>query len=337
MEQQETLGKRIAALRKNQGWTQEQLGEKVGVSAQAVSKWENDLACPDITTLPLLANLFGVTTDELLGVKQVEPHVVILDKDPEEAKGEFTFHVRRDRNIWQSVCFCVTAILICVTLILRAQTPLFNRPDVATWNYIWPLLVAGLGLAYIRYNAVFGIAALLFGIYEFIWFGWGVPFEIKWYVIVLIFSVAVLIRILLKKLGILPKRPRSEFRSQNQVQEYSDENDFIRTELSFSGNKVVYPRDTLKGMRMETNFGTYVMDLSGVRNFQDAVLDIEVNFGNVILLLPRCARVVRRNAETSFGALRITGDPDPDASQTVYVRGEVNFGNLEIQYPGTES
>ena len=42
MEQQMTLGKRIAMLRKNQGWTQEQLGEKVGVSAQAVSKWEND-------------------------------------------------------------------------------------------------------------------------------------------------------------------------------------------------------------------------------------------------------------------------------------------------------
>ena len=54
MEQQMTIGKRIAMLRKNHGWTQEQLGEKVGVSAQAVSKWENDQACPDITIIPLL-------------------------------------------------------------------------------------------------------------------------------------------------------------------------------------------------------------------------------------------------------------------------------------------
>ena len=86
MEQQMTLGKRIAMLRKNQGLTQEQLGEKLGVSAQAVSKWENDIACPDITMLPLLADVFGVTTDELLGLKPIESHVVILDKEPEEEK-----------------------------------------------------------------------------------------------------------------------------------------------------------------------------------------------------------------------------------------------------------
>ena len=76
MEQKETLGKRIAALRKEKGLTQEQLAEKVGVSAQAVSKWENDISCPDITLLPLLADLFDVSVDELLGVKPVEPHVI---------------------------------------------------------------------------------------------------------------------------------------------------------------------------------------------------------------------------------------------------------------------
>ena len=68
MENKETLGKRIAMLRKEKGYTQEQLAEKVGVSAQAVSKWENDVSCPDITLLPLLADILGVTVDELLGV-----------------------------------------------------------------------------------------------------------------------------------------------------------------------------------------------------------------------------------------------------------------------------
>ncbi len=85
MESKQTLGKRIATLRKAQGLTQEQLAEKVGVSAQAVSKWENDMTCPDITTIPLLADIFGVTTDELLGVKPVEPHIVILDKEGQGA------------------------------------------------------------------------------------------------------------------------------------------------------------------------------------------------------------------------------------------------------------
>ena len=49
--EQGTLGKRIAYHRKRLGMTQEQLAQRVGVSAQAVSKWENNLSCPDITIL----------------------------------------------------------------------------------------------------------------------------------------------------------------------------------------------------------------------------------------------------------------------------------------------
>ena len=62
-----TLGGRIAALRKAAGLTQEQLAERVSVSFQAVSKWENDVSCPDVLTLPLLADVFAVTLDELFG------------------------------------------------------------------------------------------------------------------------------------------------------------------------------------------------------------------------------------------------------------------------------
>ena len=64
---EETLGKRIMRHRKDLGLTQDQLAEKLGVTAQAVSKWENDQSCPDITMLPKLANIFGTTTDQLLG------------------------------------------------------------------------------------------------------------------------------------------------------------------------------------------------------------------------------------------------------------------------------
>ena len=81
MENKETLGKRIAELRKRKGMTQEQLGEKVGVSAQAVSKWENDLSYPDITLLPVLSDLLGASVDELMGVKPIDPKVIILDKE----------------------------------------------------------------------------------------------------------------------------------------------------------------------------------------------------------------------------------------------------------------
>ncbi len=59
------IGKKIKELRKQRGITQEQLAESVGVSFQAVSKWENNIALPDITLAPILANYFGISMDEL--------------------------------------------------------------------------------------------------------------------------------------------------------------------------------------------------------------------------------------------------------------------------------
>ena len=59
------LGKKIRQLRFKAGLTQEQLAEKMGVGPQAVSKWENAAAMPDITALPLLAETFGVSIDDL--------------------------------------------------------------------------------------------------------------------------------------------------------------------------------------------------------------------------------------------------------------------------------
>lgn len=72
-----TLGKRIATLRKQIGMTQEELSEKLGVSAQAVSKWENDLSCPDIMLLPSLAKLLHTSVDALLSGEDIpETHLV---------------------------------------------------------------------------------------------------------------------------------------------------------------------------------------------------------------------------------------------------------------------
>ena len=73
-----TIGKRIAHLRKEKGLTQEELAQHMGISPQAVSKWENDQTCPDISALPKLARLFGVTVDELLEGREETPAVRML-------------------------------------------------------------------------------------------------------------------------------------------------------------------------------------------------------------------------------------------------------------------
>ena len=62
----ETIGNRISKHRKARGMTQEELAGQMGISAQAVSKWETDVSCPDISALPQLCRILGITTDELL-------------------------------------------------------------------------------------------------------------------------------------------------------------------------------------------------------------------------------------------------------------------------------
>lgn len=59
------IGETIAKFRREKGWTQAELGERIGVSNQAVSKWESGVSMPDILMLPTLADVFGCTVDAL--------------------------------------------------------------------------------------------------------------------------------------------------------------------------------------------------------------------------------------------------------------------------------
>ncbi len=62
------IGEKICQLRKDRGMTQEMLAEQLVISAQAISKWERGIANPDIELIPRIAKLFGISTDELLGL-----------------------------------------------------------------------------------------------------------------------------------------------------------------------------------------------------------------------------------------------------------------------------
>ena len=65
----ETIGKNVKRLRGERKWTQEELAERLNVSAQAISKWENGSGLPDISQVVPLANVFGVSTDVLFGLE----------------------------------------------------------------------------------------------------------------------------------------------------------------------------------------------------------------------------------------------------------------------------
>lgn len=64
----ESMGQIIKKLRRERDWTQEELAEQLNLSAQAISKWENDTSMPDISQVLPLASVFGVSTDVLFGV-----------------------------------------------------------------------------------------------------------------------------------------------------------------------------------------------------------------------------------------------------------------------------
>ena len=68
-----TLGEKLAKLRREKNYTQEQLAELLGVSRQAVSKWESDSAYPETEKLIRLAKLYGCSLDELLLDRPAQP------------------------------------------------------------------------------------------------------------------------------------------------------------------------------------------------------------------------------------------------------------------------
>ncbi len=84
---EKTLGMRIGEYRRAKGLKQDELAEMLGVSPQAVSKWENNISCPDIMLLPELSRILGVSTDELLsGKTEVQPKVQYV---PDEKRKSF--------------------------------------------------------------------------------------------------------------------------------------------------------------------------------------------------------------------------------------------------------
>ena len=75
-----TLGEKIKGLRKDTNITQEELAEKIGVSRQAVTKWESDLGMPDVENLKSIATLFNITIDELLDYKKEILGDIVLEE-----------------------------------------------------------------------------------------------------------------------------------------------------------------------------------------------------------------------------------------------------------------
>ena len=94
------LGKKIKQLRFKAGLTQEQLADRLGIAPQSVSKWENGVAMPDISALPLLSEVFGVSIDDLFDLtseqrlNRIENRMDTEDELPQDVFWEYEEYLK---------------------------------------------------------------------------------------------------------------------------------------------------------------------------------------------------------------------------------------------------
>ena len=97
-----SIGERIAYYRKMNTMTQEELGRKLNISTQAVSKWEQKLSLPDIMLLPELASIFNISIDELFGKKvDREPVFNFVENVPWDDDRKIRFAVYHGKKLMQ--------------------------------------------------------------------------------------------------------------------------------------------------------------------------------------------------------------------------------------------
>ena len=345
---EQTIGKRIARLRKSRGMTQDQLAERVGVSAQAVSKWENDVSCPDISLLPKLAEIFQVTTDSLLGMPEKTEIVpaapkssgihVNIGKDegsePDEERNGFTFNF--DLGGKELPWFATAVLLFAVALLLN-RTLLSGLGDAGVWDLMWPSALLALGLTSLWQRiGAWSVGLTAVGVYFLLvkmHILSGFP-KLTWGVVVPVLLVLWAISMFADH---FTGRKRGKHVSVDgdgkATKELHMEDGTLSFEGTFGNETVTVTEDCFRGGDVEVSFGSYTLDFTGSDCLEpDSSLDAEVSFGSLTLLLPRSWRV-EVESDRSASSVSTHGQPDDGAGQTLTVDADLSFSSLDIRWP----
>lgn len=333
-----TLGKRIVAGRKKAGLTQDQLAERLGVTAQAVSKWENDQSCPDIAMLPRLAEIFGTSTDALLGMEQ-EPvrEAEVVPQTEEEPEGihfqNGNLDIRFGGIRKGAVGFALWVLLVGVLQIASALYRPYNPADL--WHIAWTsgLMMFGLTGLYPRFSFLRLGCALIGGYYLIcLNFVPRLPYNSN---LLLPFLIALLGLSLLLKALQKGRKPHFVINTGSGTSRTSDfvcENERFSASTSFGENVYRVKSPRLSGGEAEVSFGEETVDLTCCESFAPGCeLDLNCSFGQLTLLVPRTCRV-RHDSSTAFGSVDFSGRPDDSAASEIFLNCSVSFGEISVKY-----
>ena len=123
----QTIGEKISALRKQRKMTQDELAEKMGVSSQAVSKWETNMSIPDLPSLINLADFFGITLDEL--VRNRKPDVRLVPEEQRRDINEMLLRVNVHTVQGDTVKVNLPLALLKIAADAKIQLPEFTGSE----------------------------------------------------------------------------------------------------------------------------------------------------------------------------------------------------------------
>ena len=337
---EQTLGKRIAQYRKNMKLTQDQLAEQLGITAQAVSKWENDLSCPDITMLPRLAAIFGVTTDQLLGV---EPQQEAVEAEVVDgSKGDLHVDIGSKNDKWEfrwdagrksSVLFALLVLLVGGLLV----TARIFQWNVSFWQILWPSAILMLGIhTLLGKFSGFGVGMTLLGGYFLVdnlgILEFHIGSELLFPIAVVLFGLSLLLDALKK-----PKKSRFTLTHNGEQHNVSrsqvtEDDGFFTIDQAFCENSHNVEMALLNGGNIDTAFGSLTVDLGGCQAVaSNCVIHADCSFGELTILVPKKFRV-EPSSDTSFASVDVTGHPDSEAVGVIRLNADVSFGHIDIEY-----
>ena len=161
MVQTMTLGRKIQKMRKEKGWTQEELANRVGVSAQAVSKWETDVSSPDISLLRPLAEQFETNVDELLNMDEMaeRPIVQLVPTEKRKSFDELVLRMNMKEKNGNSFKLNLPLPLVKMALEIGMAIPNINDKEIMKkldWEKILALVESGVSGTLMEFNEIDG-------------------------------------------------------------------------------------------------------------------------------------------------------------------------------------